>query len=174
MIYVVNGTPRSGTSLCMQLLEAAGIPVLDDKIKGPDIYNPRGYYECAFIQENPDWLSKAHGHAVKLMGPIQLPVKDTLVLLTERDQVEVATSWKNMNNLPGAAPTGEMAKNIRVMLKKNLEDRGYKWLSVSHRKLLIDPKPLLTEICNFLTLGDKVEKMATVIDQSLWRNRVVV
>ena len=45
IITVVSGLPRSGTSLMMQIIEKAGIEVLNDGIRGADESNPKGYLE---------------------------------------------------------------------------------------------------------------------------------
>ncbi|MBW2497478.1 MAG: sulfotransferase family protein, partial [Deltaproteobacteria bacterium] len=47
---VVSGLPRSGTSLMMQLLERAGVPILCDDDRPPDASNPRGYFEFAPVK----------------------------------------------------------------------------------------------------------------------------
>ena len=44
-LIVVSGLPRSGTSMIMQMLEAAGIPILSDGLRAADEDNPRGYFE---------------------------------------------------------------------------------------------------------------------------------
>lgn len=44
-VVVVSGLPRSGTSLMMAILEAAGLPLLVDDLRPPDRDNPRGYFE---------------------------------------------------------------------------------------------------------------------------------
>ena len=42
---VFVGNPRSGTSLMMNMLEAAGLPVLTDGERIADDDNPKGYFE---------------------------------------------------------------------------------------------------------------------------------
>jgi hypothetical protein len=63
-VIVVSGTGRSGTSLCLQALEAAGVPVLGerfplDREQRYAAANPQGFYESLLIQgihfeTNPD------------------------------------------------------------------------------------------------------------------------
>jgi hypothetical protein len=60
MITVVTGLPRSGTSLAMQLLEAAGIPPFTDGQRLADTSNPQGYYEAEIVKTLPQdsaWLA---------------------------------------------------------------------------------------------------------------------
>ncbi|MGK7933677.1 MAG: tetratricopeptide repeat protein, partial [Microcystaceae cyanobacterium] len=44
-VIIVSGLPRSGTSMMMQMLAAAGIPVMTDGVREADESNPKGYYE---------------------------------------------------------------------------------------------------------------------------------
>ncbi len=70
MITVVTGLPRSGTSLAMQLLEAAGIPPFTDGQRLADASNPQGYYEAEIVKTLPQdsaWLAQAEGQAVKVI-----------------------------------------------------------------------------------------------------------
>jgi len=44
-MIIVTGLTRSGTSLCMQMLAAGGVPVLTDHPMRIDDGNPRGHYD---------------------------------------------------------------------------------------------------------------------------------
>jgi hypothetical protein len=44
-VTIVAGLPRSGTSMMMQLLAAAGIAPYTDRQRVADTDNPRGYFE---------------------------------------------------------------------------------------------------------------------------------
>ena len=44
-VVIVSGLPRSGTSMMMKMIDAAGIPALTDNLRSADEDNPRGYYE---------------------------------------------------------------------------------------------------------------------------------
>ena len=74
-LVVVSGLPRSGTSLLMQMLAAAGVPVVTDARRAPDESNPRGYLEDERVKRLPfdadrAWLSAARGQAVKIVAPL--------------------------------------------------------------------------------------------------------
>ena len=43
--YIVSGLERSGTSMLMQILNAAEMPIGSDDKRPPDQSNPKGYYE---------------------------------------------------------------------------------------------------------------------------------
>ena len=63
IITVVSGLPRTGTSLMMQLLVAAGREALTDAQRAADEDNPRGYFEfertLSLAQDNA-WLPHRH------------------------------------------------------------------------------------------------------------------
>lgn len=101
-ITVVTGLPRSGTSLAMQWLEAAGIPPYTDGRRVADASNPQGYYEADIVQTLPassDWLGQAEGHALKVIHlllphlPLDRPYR---VLVMTRDLTAVLRSQRLM------------------------------------------------------------------------------
>ena len=66
-IYVVSGLPRSGTSMMMQILAAAGLPLLIDDKRPPDEDNPLGYFEFEPVKrsrEDLSWVAQAPGAAL--------------------------------------------------------------------------------------------------------------
>jgi len=81
-ILVVSGLPRSGTSLMMQMVKAAGIPIVTDEQRQADADNPRGYYEIERIKKLKDdsgWLAEAEGKAIKVISMLlyDLPPRHT-------------------------------------------------------------------------------------------------
>jgi hypothetical protein len=73
MITLVSGIPRSGTSLMMQMVREAGIPLLHDNTPKSDENNPNGYQEWSKIlqMENAETRRefglRAPGKAVKVL-----------------------------------------------------------------------------------------------------------
>lgn len=98
LITVVTGLPRSGTSLAMQLLEAAGLPPFTDGRRVADASNPQGYYEAEIVQTLPrdsSWLGQVEGYAIKVIHLLlpHLPVERIQrVLVMERDLAAVLRS----------------------------------------------------------------------------------
>jgi len=94
-MIIVTGLPRSGTSLCMQMLAGGGVPVLIDHPDCPDadgdIKNQRGDWEY----EKATWrdgLDAAQGKAVKVIGLGLVPRVDAKYLVMRRDELEIASS----------------------------------------------------------------------------------
>lgn len=70
-IIIVSGVPRSGTSMCMQILQAGGIPVLQDEKFRSDVHNPHGYLEWDDVKDlacKPELIEKARGKCLKIVS----------------------------------------------------------------------------------------------------------
>lgn len=182
-IVVVSGPPRSGTSLMMNMLGAAGVPLLVDGVRAPDVDNPRGYFEHervkALAQDN-GWIGAAEGRAVKIVYPLlrHLPAGHVYrVLWMERSLDEVIRSQNSMLRRKGAAELADddVEESARVLQAELSLARGglagHALLSVSHRVLLDDPLPLLREVCTFLGLPDRAQLMAACVEPALHRHR---
>ncbi len=110
MIVVVSGLPRSGTSMLMQMLEAGGIPLLRDEVRGADPDNPRGFFEFEPVKRlrtDAAFLSQAVGRAVKVVAPLltSLPKRYAYrIVFIERALEDVLASQRQMLERGGAAP----------------------------------------------------------------------
>lgn len=127
MITVVTGLPRSGTSLAMQLLEAAGILPFTDGRRGADASNPHGYYEAEVVKSLPqdqDWLAKAEGHAVKVIHLLlpHLPVNRSYrVLVMQRELGAVLRSQKRMLKRLGSQGAQLPEERLKVVYGAQLQ-----------------------------------------------------
>ncbi|HLB25802.1 MAG TPA: adenylyl-sulfate kinase, partial [Nitrospirota bacterium] len=101
-VTIVSGLPRTGTSLMMKMLEAGGMPVVTDSIRGADVDNPNGYYEFEKVKEikkDKAWLMDARGKAFKMVSMLlpDLPREFRYkVVFMEREMSEVLASQKKM------------------------------------------------------------------------------
>jgi hypothetical protein len=72
-VVIVSGLPRSGTSMAMKMLDAAGVPLMVDGIRTADEDNPKGYYELEHVKtldkgSDKGWVKDARGKAVKIIS----------------------------------------------------------------------------------------------------------
>lgn len=101
-ITIVSGLPRSGTSLLMQMLEAAGLELARDGARGPDADNPRGYHELEAVKRigaDAGFLADCRGRVVKIVAPLVLRIPDAhrfRVVFVERAVDEVLASQRAM------------------------------------------------------------------------------
>ena len=116
-IFIVTGPPRSGTSLGMRLLEAAGIVPLTDKVRKRDEFNQLGYYEHEKIRNwdfTSDWLESNRGKSVKIVEPLLVrapwPSGRKVIVRMNRPLPIVLRSQRNLKG-QNEAPLGlsEMA-----------------------------------------------------------------
>ena len=194
LITLVSGLPRSGTSLMMQLLEAAGLPAFTDGRRAADASNEKGYYEhdkVGGLLTSPDksWLADARGHSLKVVAPLlaALPLKISnlkseisnlhyRVLFMEREMEEILDSQDSMLARLGkpTQPGADIAKAYRQQVrhaKTWLTGRGIPAMSVSYADLVHHPDEALPPLAAFLGVPEKLAAMRAVIDPSLHRAR---
>jgi predicted AlkP superfamily phosphohydrolase/phosphomutase/tetratricopeptide (TPR) repeat protein len=172
IITVVSGLPRSGTSMMMQILAAAGRELLTDNHRAADDDNPLGYFEfekATELARDFSWLEQARGKTIKIVAQLlpALPAGEHYqVLLMQRDLGEVIASQKAMlarQNRQGAAL--DEAKLIEVysgqlrrVLARLATRRGIRMLLVNYASLIADPESGINRVAHFL--GDPFNREA--------------
>lgn len=185
-IIVVSGLPRSGTSMLMRVLEAGGIPLLTDGLRTPDDDNPRGYYEFEPVKQLREgvtgWLDRADGKVVKVISALltYLP-KDRhyKVMFLQRALPEILASQRKMLVNRGEDPDKISDQEMAQYFEKHLaqvtgwlnEQRHMQVLYVDYNQMVKDPAPYVHKINTFLGGVLDEEKMRSVIDPSLYRQR---
>jgi hypothetical protein len=187
LITVVTGVPRSGTSLLMQVLAAAGLPALTDADRAPDEGNPLGYLEYTPVKNLPrdaSWLPAARGHVVKIIHALvpSLPPTETYrVLVLQRAWPEVVTSQRALLvSLGRPAPTlpdtelAALYENQFQGLLRWLESRANAtYLVVPHHALVHTPQIVLPRLAAFIPEpGLDWGRARTAVTPSLHRNRL--
>ena len=170
--HVVSGLPRSGTSLMMQVCEAAGIPVFTDGRRGADESNPQGYYEHAgvagLLQDGDrGWLAGARGKVVKVVAPL---------LMALPEMVGSQAAMLGRLGKP-AVPEANRAVLARVFERKVeealawMEARGIRCLRVRYGELVRTPELVLPDLAAFLGVEGREVEMGAVIRPGLYRAR---
>jgi LPS sulfotransferase NodH len=185
-IILVSGLPRSGTSMMMKMLEAGGVTPLTDNIRTADQDNPKGYYEferAKKLRQGDDaWLAQAEGKAVKTISALLEHLPDSYhykVFFMRRAMPEIMASQKKMLVNRGEDPDKVDDQEMSALFEKHLlkvttwlaENPHFEVLDVNYNELLADPAPWIQRICSFLDRPLDTEKMATVIDPQLYRQR---
>lgn len=185
-IVVVSGLPRSGTSMMMKMLEAGGLELVTDSIRAADDDNPNGYFEFERVKQMTSgdraWLDEAGGKVVKVISALleHLPTdRHYKVLFMEREIKEVLASQKKMLDHRGETskvPDEEMAEQYRSHLKAVkpwlARQPHMEVLYVGYNSMMSDPEPLCRRVIEFLGMPLDFEKMRTVPNAKLYRNRV--
>jgi tetratricopeptide (TPR) repeat protein len=196
IVTVVSGLPRSGTSLMMQILEAAGVRPFTDNKRQPDESNRKGYYEhdkVASLLSDPDrsWIREAKGTAIKVVVPLLAGLPRKLrkpdsepeplhyrILFMERDMEEILQSQNTMLRRLGKTPTAEKAGDIsKAYRQQERHAKGWcaSWgvhsISVSFETLVNRPDQILPQVAGFLNVADKLPAMRACIDPALHHTR---
>jgi hypothetical protein len=185
-IVVVSGLPRSGTSMCMKMLEAGGVPLLMDGIRTADEDNPKGYFELEKVKEldksdEKGWLKEARGKAVKIISFLlkDLPEDNNYrILFMVRNIEEVLASQAKMLDRRGEVDetdddrmtdiyAGHLAQ-VRRLLKMGPQ---FEVMDIKYKDALNDARHTAERIKAFLDLPMDIDKMTGVVDERLYRNR---
>jgi len=194
IITIVSGLPRSGTSLLMQILQAAGIRAFTDDKRQADASNERGYYEHEKVgsllnASDKSWLLDAQGKSLKVVAPLlaALPLKiqhptsriqdlHYRVLFIEREMEEILASQQTMLGRLGKDTLGsaDIAKAYLQQVrhaKTWLCGRGISALSVTHADLIHRSDQVLPQIAAFLGKSQQIAAMKAVIDPALHHSK---
>ncbi len=186
---IVSGLPRSGTSLMMQMLEAGGLPAMTDKVRTPDVDNPRGYYEWEEIKQiakKPELLDDegANGRAIKCISMLlrALPTKHQYkVIFMIRPIAEVVDSQKAMTTRLGTQGAklefDQLVRGLRAHreeMRKWAENMPHiEWLEIDYPALVREPAPGVSRLIEFLGAERLPNEaaMAAAIDPTLHRRK---
>lgn len=185
-VIVVSGLPRSGTSMLMKMLEAGGISPLTDSIRTADEDNPKGYYEFervkAMDKGDTAWVAEARGKAVKVISALLKYLPDAYqykIIYIRRNMPEILASQRKMLIRRGEDPDKMADDEMAELFSRHVaqveqwlrEQPNMSVLYVHYSDILGEPEMESKRIDDFLDGQLDVEKMATVIDPHLYRNR---
>ncbi len=186
-IIIVSGLPRSGTSMAMKMLDAAGVPVVTDGAREADIDNPKGYFEddrVLHLAKDGDksWLREARGKAIKIISYLvrHLPADNNYrVVFMVREIDEVLASQAKMLERRGEENNGD-DQQMRTLFESDLWRTRYfiknnhhvESLELTYHEVLAQPLDQAQRLASFLDANLDVDAMAAVVDPSLYRNRV--
>jgi len=177
IITVVSGLPRSGTSMMMQLLTAAGLEALTDSKRAADEDNPLGYFEfekTLNLAKDVSWLPEARGKVVKIVAqllPFLPPNEHYHILLMERNLDEVIASQNAMlarQGRRGAELDRQQLLDIYTAQLDRVRDQlsrrtHARILTMNFAALLVDPSTGVDRVARFLeTPFDRRSALETV------------
>ncbi len=191
-ITVVSGLPRSGTSMMMQMLDAAGLPPLQDDERPADRSNPNGYFELAAvkgIRRDESFLRHAVGRSIKIVSPLlsALPRQyDYRIIFMDRALDEILASQRAMLLRSDSAAASQDERALRAAYDHHLAETKT-WLAaqpnlavchVAHRMAIENPQAVALAVDGFLFPGDEGERhtkrvaaMSRVVDTALHHHR---
>jgi len=184
-ITIVSGLPRSGTSMMMRMLQAAGLEVLTDNVRKPDDDNPRGYFElekAKKVKEDASWLGAASGKAFKMVSQLLYdlpPDREYRVIFMQRRMQEILASQKKMLENSGKDTGATEEGKMSLLFKKHLaitdswlkKQHNIRTLYVNYNDVIENPLQEAQRIDEFLDLHLDVAKMVEVVEPTLYRQR---
>jgi hypothetical protein len=186
MIIIVSGLPRSGTSMMMQMLQAGGLKILEDKSKEADDNNPNGYFEYELASKLPEgndsWLEKAENKAVKVVSYYVQhlsPKHEYKVLFMERNIDEIVMSQRAIAIEDGKKVHKKEVKMMADYFNNHIKQTK-QWISLqpnfgvlylSYNSIIKDPNSAVSSINEFLELELDEEKMKKVVDKKLYKHK---
>lgn len=183
-MIIVTGTKRSGTSLWMHVLVAAGLPYIGDRFPegwGELLHaaNPDGFYESelmggVYYRTNPHPQTGAYlspqatrHHAVKIFIPGLVRTDVAFIdrcVATVRGWRDYVTSIRRVRSLHDATGTSRGEDGVlppvlewwcsNYGLLRDLAVRGYPVHVLSYDSLLRDPQRVTAEVLAWLGRGD--------------------
>ena len=182
-IYIVSGLPRSGTSMMMQMMEKAGIPVLTDGVRKADENNPKGYYEhegAKSLARNKAWLNNAHGKVVKVIAQQlkHLPEKHNYnIVFMLRDLQEIIASQHAMLSREGEKKAYPLAlensfrKSLLQITKWGKKKHNVAITFINHAETLKQPQLTAAIIKELTNSQTTLENLVCVVDKKLHRQK---
>jgi hypothetical protein len=167
------------------MLQAGGMQLLTDGLRVPDESNPRGYFEYEAVKRGSSdlsWLAQAGGKTVKIIHLLllQLPAdRDYRVIFMLRDIQEVINSQRVMLQRQGKPVTALTDSALAGVFNQQLDkvrdwlakQSNFRTLYVNHRDVIIQPLATATQINRFLGGKLLVDRMASIVDPALYRQR---
>ncbi len=186
-VVIVSGLPRSGTSMMMKMLTAAGLEIVTDNVRTADPDNPKGYFEYERVKEldkggDKGWLREHKGKVLKIISFLLKDLPDDCfyqVIFMRRDLEEVIASQNKMLDRRGE-PRDEAGDEKMIQLYRNhlrkveliLEQRpNVGLLDVSYRQVIDEPQEQAVRVAKFLGLKVEPDRVASAVDRRLYRNR---
>jgi hypothetical protein len=185
-IVIVSGLPRSGTSMMMKMLDAAGIPIMTDQVRTADVDNPKGYFEFERVKDlekDPDrsWVQGARGKALKVISWLLKDLPDDnayQIVFMRRDIDEVLASQNKMlehrgeENTADDATMAEAYRNhlasVRIMAKKK---PNWSLIEIRYDEAIREPAKVAKQVNAFLGGRYDERRMLEAVDEKLYRNR---
>ncbi len=186
-VVIVSGLPRSGTSMMMKMLTAAGLEIVTDNVRSADEDNPKGYFEYERVKEldkstDKGWLREHKGKVLKIISFLLKDLPDDCfyrVIFMRRDLDEVIASQNKMLDRRGE-PRDETGDEKMIQLYRNhlrkveliLQQRpNFELLDVSYRQVIEQPREQAVRVAKFLGLKVEPDQVASAVDRRLYRTR---
>jgi hypothetical protein len=171
--------------MMMQMLKAGGMPVLSDNLRKADDDNPRGYLElekAKGIKRDASWLAEAEGKVFKMVAILlyHLPAdRQYKIIFMKRDLTEMLKSQSTMLRNLGKDGKGPSDAEMGILFQEHLKkitswlanQKNMEVLYCEYAAVIKDPHKEAQRVADFLGAKLNVDKMADVVDPTLYREK---
>ena len=158
---------------------------MTDRIRVADEDKPKGYYEFERVKGLPEdtgWLEDARGKVVKVLAELvqKLPAGYSYrIVFVERDLDEIIASQKKMLVRRGEDPDQVPDSEIKELFRKYAsilrdwlgKQSNMRTFYISYNDVMNDPDGCADRLDAFFGGSLDRDKMISVIDDNLYRNR---
>lgn len=185
-IIIVSGLPRSGTSMMMKMLDAAGFSIMTDEIREADEDNPKGYFEFERVkdlekEDDKTWVKDARGKVLKVISFLlkDLPPENSYrVIFMRRDIDEIIASQNKMIQRRQSDDNTD-DQEIKAYFERHLfqvknliaKGKNFDSVEIAYLDAINDPAKVAAQVNEFLGGDLDEELMASVVERKLYRNR---
>jgi hypothetical protein len=166
--------------MMMQMLEAGGIPILRDAVRGADGDNPKGYYELEKVKsldKDASWIGDAEDRALKVVSMLlyELPGdrRYKVIFMTRSMDAVLASQSRMLSNRGeerGPDDAG-MRKHFETHLAKVrrwlAEQDNIEVVYCSYESVLADPRTAAAELAASLGGNLDVSAMSAAVDPTM-------
>ena len=185
-IIVVSGLPRSGTSMMMQMLAAAGLEIYTDDQRKPDENNPKGYFEADAVKglaADNNWVKDCRGKVIKVIAPLVpfLPQDERYrVVFMQRDIKEILSSQDRMLGRLGeqGADIEKEGQQLQeaflqqvLLANRIVMSHGNPLLPIPYASAIENPEKVARQVAEFLGMELDISAMVAAVDPSLHREK---
>lgn len=185
LVYIVSGLPRSGTSMMMQILEAAGLEIYKDDIRQADVNNPKGYFEHEAVKQlhkDKAWLVNAENKVLKVVTPLIPNLPNFMrykIIFIERNIDEVISSQNKMLQNMGKLPKNSgvyLLKEKFLKLKNDVDNyltksKNIEFIVVNHQDIINCDETTLKKMSHFFNIEVSNNLVKQVVDIKLHRTK---
>jgi len=170
----------------MMMLDAAGIPPMQDHIREADADNPKGYYEFERVKKLPEgdtqWIGDAKGKVVKVITMLLEHLPNNYkydVIMMRREIREILASQRKMLERRGEDPNKVSDEELSDLFSKHFDQvmewiadqKNFRYVEVSYNELLETPEKEIAKVNKFLSGKLDEAAMLAKIDPQLYRQR---
>jgi hypothetical protein len=171
--------------MMMRMLEAGGVSIVTDNTRKADQDNPRGYYEfekVKKVREDSTWLKTCRGKAFKMVSMLlyDLPPNENYkIIFMKRNMAEVLDSQrlmlrrrgKDANKVSDEEMAQKYEEHLQALAGWIAKQANVDVIYVKYNDVISNPCENAAIVARFLKNRLDIDKMASVVEKSLHRQR---